>query len=88
LPSADIEQTAPRFLAAATGVFLLAGFWTPLAGGLAAILEVWLSLSDLSNFWLAIMTSANAAALSMLGPGAWSLDARLFGRKRILFRGR
>jgi putative oxidoreductase len=23
------------------------------------------------------------AALAMLGPGAWSVDARLFGRKRI-----
>jgi len=23
-------------------------------------------------------------ALAMLGPGSWSLDARLFGRKRII----
>jgi putative oxidoreductase len=24
-----------------------------------------------------------SATIAMIGPGAWSLDARLFGRKRI-----
>ena len=61
----------------------MAGFWTPVAGGLAASLELWLALSHLADFWISITVSAVAAGLAMLGPGAWSLDARLFGRKRI-----
>jgi putative oxidoreductase len=71
-----------RVLAAVAGVFLFVGFGTPLAGGLAAGLELWIGLSDL-NFWPPITASAIAAGLAMLGPGAWSVDARLFGRKRI-----
>ena len=31
-----------------------------------------------------VVTAAVGLALAMFGPGAWSLDARLFGRKRIL----
>ena len=31
------------------------------------------------------LLSALGLSLSMLGPGAWSLDARLFGRKQINF---
>lgn len=78
-----IEQPLLRFLAAAAGVLVFVGFWTPVAGGLAAILELWLALSGLSDFWPSITVSAVAGGLAMLGPGAWSLDARLFGRKRI-----
>jgi len=32
------------------------------------------------------MLAALGAALAMVGPGAWSIDARLFGRKRIDIR--
>jgi len=83
-----IEHTAPRIVAAVAGVFLVVGFWTPLAGALAAIVELWLGLSNLKDIWPPIAASAIAAGLTMLGPGAWSLDARLFGRKRISFGGR
>jgi uncharacterized membrane protein YphA (DoxX/SURF4 family) len=81
-PGGQIEQTVLRVLAAVAGVFLIVGFGTPLAGGLAAVLELWIGLSDW-NFWPSITASAIAAGLAMLGPGAWSVDARLFGRKRI-----
>ena len=36
--------------------------------------------SIIGSGWL---LGALGAALAMLGPGAWSVDARLFGRKRI-----
>jgi uncharacterized membrane protein YphA (DoxX/SURF4 family) len=45
--------------------------------------EIWITLASVSEFWLSVLASAIAAGLAMLGPGAWSLDARLFGRKRI-----
>jgi len=31
------------------------------------------------------LSSLNAAAIALLGPGAYSLDARLFGRREIVF---
>jgi len=30
------------------------------------------------------MQAVLGAALAMVGPGAWSIDARLFGRKHIV----
>jgi len=83
-----LEQDTPRFLAAAAGILLLLGLWTPIAGAVAAVLELWLAFSNNSDFWLSIMVTTIAAGLAMLGPGAWSLDARLFGRKRISVGGR
>jgi hypothetical protein len=34
--------------------------------------------------FVAVIATALGVALAMLGPGAWSLDARAFGRKRIV----
>jgi len=33
--------------------------------------------------WFRIFLGMLAISLALLGPGAWSLDARLFGRKRF-----
>jgi uncharacterized membrane protein YphA (DoxX/SURF4 family) len=57
--------------------------WTPVSSATVAVIEIWLMVASISEFWLSIMVTAIAAGLAMLGPGAWSLDARLFGRKRI-----
>jgi putative oxidoreductase len=63
------------------------GLWTPVAGALAAIVKVWLTLSRYFSHsgdpWIAIMQAALGAVWAMVGRGAWSIDARLFGRKRI-----
>jgi putative oxidoreductase len=71
----------------AAGTFLLAGLWTPVMGALIAIDELWIAFSinssqpdsRLIHIFLAVLT----AGVAMLGPGAWSIDARLFGRKRF-----
>jgi len=74
------------FVEAAGGVFLIAGLWTPVMGALIAIDELWIAFlhasqpdSRLIHVFLAVLT----AGIAMLGPGAWSIDARLFGRKRF-----
>jgi len=36
-----------------------------------------------SDPWMHVRLGALGAALAMLGPGAWSVDAHIFGRKRI-----
>ena len=76
-------QGVPAIAAAAAGTLLLAGLWTPIAGSLAALLEVWrLSMKPVGS-WEFLLAAAIALALALLGPGAWSADALIFGRKRI-----
>ena len=76
----------------AAGVVLLAGIFTPVAGGVAATANVWIAISRFSSHsgdpWGALAQAILAAALAMIGPGAWSFDARWFGRKHIDLSGR
>jgi putative oxidoreductase len=78
---------AVQILAIVTGVVLMAGFLTPVVGALAAITQVWIGVSQifshLADPWTAMAQAALAVGLAMIGPGAWSIDARRFGRKRI-----
>ena len=85
-PMAGLSGTVFQSISSVTGALLLAGLWTPVAG----LLQVCVELTDgfgrdtlgMSQFLL----SALGLGLSMIGPGAWSLDARLFGRKQIDFK--
>jgi uncharacterized membrane protein YphA (DoxX/SURF4 family) len=45
---------------------------------------LWSAFSGQGDFWAEILLATIAAGLVMLGPGAWSIDARLFGRKRLI----
>jgi putative oxidoreductase len=77
-----------RVVAAGAGILLLAGLWTPIAGSLVAVIELWSILSQAGDPWIHILLGTFGAALALLGPGAWSVDARLFGWKRIDIRDR
>lgn len=77
---------APLMLAGSAivgGGFLLFGLWTPIAAAAAVFLELWIVFSRTGYYESPILLAALAASLVMLGPGAWSIDARLFGRRRI-----
>lgn len=83
-------ETTPliqQLAAAATGTFLLVGLWTPVMATLAACTEAWIVLSPYPSAHedrrIHILLSVLAISIAMLGPGAWSVDARLFGRKRF-----
>lgn len=65
------------------GLLLLAGLWTPIAATLVAAIEVWKIFLLPEDLWVYILLGTLGAALAMLGPGAWSVDARLFGWKRV-----
>lgn len=77
---------------AAGGIFLLAGLWTPVMGALVALDELWIAFSVYSSQpdsrWIHIFLAVLTAGVAMLGPGAWSIDALLFGRKRFKMGGR
>ncbi len=79
-------------LGIAAGAALLAGFLTPVAGVVVALGALGAALSvlpapapnlldaKLSLIFAAIIT----VAIVFLGPGAFSMDARLFGRREII----
>jgi hypothetical protein len=79
-------------LSIASGASLLAGFVTPGAGAVAASSTIAIALSAspsaasrlLMDTVAAGIVSADAAALVLLGPGAHSIDAYLFGRREIV----
>jgi putative oxidoreductase len=83
-----ISLAGIHVLGIAAGILLLAGLWTPIAGALLAIIEIGSAFTDPHDPWSYILLSTLGAALAMLGPGAWSVDARLFGWKRIDIRDR
>jgi uncharacterized membrane protein YphA (DoxX/SURF4 family) len=78
-----ILLTVLSVLTIGAGLLLLAGLWTPIAGTSVAVIEVWKIFLMPGNSWIYILLGTLGAALAMLGPGAWSVDARLFGWKRI-----
>ena len=78
---------ALQIIGIAAGILLLVGMFTPLAGVLAAVAKVWIAIARFSSHsddpWVTLAQAILAAALAMIGPGAWSIDARRFGRKHI-----
>jgi uncharacterized membrane protein YphA (DoxX/SURF4 family) len=79
----QIQVFPLNLLAAAAGLLLLVGLWTPVAGAVVAFFELWKALSQPVDPWTHILLGTLGAALAMIGPGAWSIDAGLFGWKRI-----
>ena len=60
------------------------GLCTPLAAALEALMQVTTIALGRDLDEAAAIDIALGIGLTMLGPGAWSLDAALFGRKRII----
>jgi putative oxidoreductase len=65
------------------GALLATGLWTPIAGPLVIALSTWGILVQHQDPHPGILLAVIGAALGLVGPGALSLDARLFGWKRI-----
>jgi len=83
LESSSLAPNLPHLTAAVAGVLLLFGLWTPLAGSAIAIVEVWILLARSANPRFAIILVSLGATVAMIGPGIWSIDAQLYGRKHI-----
>ena len=73
----------PKIVGAIAGLLLLAGLWTPVAGVVAFAMQAWLIYSGVHEPLIAVISGTLGATIAMIGPGAWSIDARIFGRKHI-----
>jgi uncharacterized membrane protein YphA (DoxX/SURF4 family) len=79
-------------LAIAGGALLLAGFLTPVGAIMLGIGAFGMALSwfptSVPNLFeaklSALFVAAMSAAIGFLGPGAYSVDSRLFGRREII----
>jgi putative oxidoreductase len=65
------------------GLLFLVGIYTPIVVAVLAVVSIWRAFLHPANPWTCILLAAVAAGLALLGPGAWSVDARLFGRREI-----
>jgi len=64
-------------------LMLLVGLWTPIVAALMAI-STFVEASSHDVTWLQCVSVALlCVALALIGPGAWSIDARLYGWKEI-----
>lgn len=68
---------------AGTGILLLIGLWTPIAGILLAVFALLSAVSQAGEHSNGVLLATLGIALTLLGPGGWSVDAYLFGWKRV-----
>ena len=78
-----INTTIMSVFLAGCGILLIPGIWTPVVGTLVAVIEIWQILTLAGDRRVALLLGTIGGALAMLGPGLWSVDARLFGWKRV-----
>ena len=97
---ADAREPGPvviafRLLALSIGASLIIGFGTRIAAVMAAVLVALAAIATLlsmSTSSLGLLQSHSfdlnvmvvAIAIAFLGPGAFSLDAALFGRRKVI----
>jgi uncharacterized membrane protein YphA (DoxX/SURF4 family) len=90
-PHLTMAWLATAVLLTVTGIFILIGFLTPIFSPLAALQCLGIAVFGISFPWclfdsklVTFQATAILVATAFLGPGAFSLDARLFGWKEIV----
>lgn len=69
-------------LAGGLAVLLMIGLWTPLACMLCLVAEAFFALQSFEPATALVLVQA--ASLGLIGPGAYSVDGLLFGRRRLV----
>lgn len=81
--SPAISMTVLSVFLAAAAILLIIGLFTPIVGILVALIESCRLIIIPADRLVYLLVATFGAALAMLGPGQWSVDAHLFGWKRI-----
>ncbi len=81
--TSNLESIFPQIIEGVAAILLLVGLWTPVAGTIVAVRELSMVFSTSGDRSMPLLLAVLGATLAMIGPGAWSIDARLFGRKQI-----
>lgn len=72
------------FLTILVSIGLCAGFLARLLAALSILAAVTSLIIESAAPALAMLNLADAIALTLIGPGAFSVDARLFGRRTVV----
>lgn len=83
LHAAELSQLFPAAIDILTGVLVIVGLWTPIVGIIACLSQLALVLTIDGIGELPLLRASVGLSLALLGPGGWSVDARLFGRRRV-----
>ena len=81
---ADEASLLARCVVGGVAVLIWIGLWTPLAAVAGAAIQIIVITFGHQFNLSSVVFAAVGLSLAMLGPGAWSFDARLFGRKRLI----
>jgi putative oxidoreductase len=92
IPEPTAASWALGLLAVLSAFALIAGFLTPAAAAVVSVTTFLITLtwvppiaaSVVIDRSAALLVSVDGAALALLGPGAHSVDAYLFGRREII----
>jgi len=79
----SVTAAIANVLAAIAGILLLIGLWTPVVGAIVAATELWIIFLLPQDLRLHILQAVFGVGLALIGPGVWSLDARLYGWRRV-----
>ena len=66
-----------------SALFLFVGFGTPFWGAATAVMQLWCAYSHSEELLTHALLATLGVSLALLGAGASSIDARIFGWRRI-----
>jgi putative oxidoreductase len=84
--AAPLDAASAEIVTMIAALLLIAGMCTPVSGSALALVQMGNLLMRRGDPWTNILLGTVGAALALLGPGAWSIDARRFGWKRMDIR--
>src|SRR5262249_19565012 len=83
LTGKSAEPLASAVITLIAGILLFACLLTPITGTIVAVIGLRGAILHIGDPVADILLATMGGALALIGPGAWSVDARIFGWKQI-----